>query len=151
MQFQIFNASLKTQSLPWADTSSKSTIKALEQRPDNVLFLPSNSHLISIKNNMTITQAELIGFLLIELFLSVYHTLKSIFAFLKTFFCIDSSGIVLEQILFQYKIHKPYVQRRLEKMRDVTIDFGKQLEFAYGRLDPRYCNKGCYTSSAKVL
>lgn len=96
MQFQIFNASLKTQSLPWADTSSKSTIKALEQRPDNVLFLPSNSHLISIKNNMTITQAELIGFLLIELFLSVYHTLKSIFAFLKTFFCIDSSGIVLE-------------------------------------------------------
>lgn len=95
MQFQIFNASLKTQSLPWAETSSRSTIKALEQRPDNVLFLTSNSHLISIKN-ITITQAELIGFLLIELLLSVYHTLKSIFVFLKTFFCIDSSGIVLE-------------------------------------------------------
>ena len=95
MQFQIFNASLKTQSLPWAETSSRSTIKALEQRPDNVLFLTSNSHLISIKN-ITITQAELIGFLLIELLLSVYHTLKSIFVFLKTFFCIDSRGIVLE-------------------------------------------------------
>ena len=95
MQFQIFNASLKTQSLPWAETSSRSTIKALEQRPDNVLFLTSNSHLISIKN-ITITQAELIGFLLIELLLSVYHTLKSIFVFLKTFFCIYSSGIVLE-------------------------------------------------------
>lgn len=95
MQFQIFNASLKTQSLPWAETSSRSTIKALEQRPDNVLFLTSNSHLISIKN-ITITQAELIGFLLTELLLSVYHTLKSIFVFLKTFFCIDSSGIVLE-------------------------------------------------------
>ena len=95
MQFQIFNASLKTQSLPWAETSSRSTIKALEQRPDNVLFLTSNSHLISMKN-ITITQAELIGFLLTELLLSVYHTLKSIFVFLKTFFCIDSSGIVLE-------------------------------------------------------
>lgn len=95
MQFQIFNASLKTQSLPWAETSSRSTIKALEQRPDNVLFLTSNSHLISMKN-ITITQPELIGFLLTELLLSVYHTLKSIFVFLKTFFCIDSSGIVLE-------------------------------------------------------
>ena len=59
-----------------------------------VSMVTSNSRLISNKNNITIPRAELRGLSLMdELLLSVYHALKSIFVFQKTYFWIDSSVI----------------------------------------------------------
>lgn len=123
----------------------------------HVSMVTNKSHFISNKSNAKRIKLKLnstmqIDWFIIDrwiVFISLsYFKLKCTDIFQNTW--IDSSTLFY-WLKNEHKIHKPYVQRRLEKMRDVTIDFGKQLEFAHGRLDPRYCNKGCYTSSTKVL
>ena len=72
---------------------------------------------------MTIPRAELNGLLLLyELVPSVVNALKTIYEFRDIYFWTDSS-IVYCWVKNEHKNHKPYVQRRLKKIRDVIKEF----------------------------
>lgn len=68
------------------------------------------------------------------LLLSVYHALKSVYVLQNTYFWIVSSSLLLGKN--ENKIHKPYVQRRLEKIRQVITDSEKQLILVPSKFNP---------------
>ena len=87
-----------------------------------VSIVTSKSRLLTVKNRMTIPRAELNGLLLCELVPSIVNALKTIYEFRDIYFWTDYS-IVYCWVKNEHRNHKPYVQRRLNKIRDVIKEF----------------------------
>ena len=88
-----------------------------------VSIVMRKSPLLTVKNNMTIPRGELNALLLIcELVTSVVNVLKPVYIFNSIYFWSDSS-IAFCWVKNDSKIRKPYVQKRLNKIREVIKDF----------------------------
>ena len=88
-----------------------------------VSIIAAKSQLLTVTNSMTIPRPELNGLLLMcEFVPSVVNALKTNYEFHDIYFWADSS-IAYSWVKNEHKIHKPYVQRRSNKIKDVIKEF----------------------------
>ena len=88
-----------------------------------VSIIAAKSQLLTVTNSMTIPRPELNGLLLMcEFVPSVVNALKTNYEFHDIYFRADSS-IAYSWVKNEHKIHKPYVQRRSNKIKDVIKEF----------------------------